>query len=1382
MDIRQTSIIEIDNVHSHVQCAAFHPIEPLIYVVIGNNIYVANTLTGAVLPPIVVQSEASITSLFISSTTPLCISYIEEDTLLQAWDVSERALHQSISLSRYLDKKKTLLGDMSRVSSQFFFAAVGTSRIYVLDIITGNVVSKIDTKRAITTLNLHPTKDLIICSHNDGTVKLYTPAGNMVSSCNDIPSKEAEKGNEHTTIGCVAIHPTYDILAAATVSGRIAVWNIDPKTTTKPASFQKMTSDILSIYFHPSLPILVTMDGYGLLMFWRFFVRDGSCAIEFINFCERLKNLNEPQPLKIKNLYSHSAYNLISFKSDSTVLHPQMMNSPGLGCMNTNGSTERSTARKAFKICFYSLEYERDSKHLISPFVIKEQHAPGFYSSPLVHQGSPTIFVYPNETFFLSQSKLMTYSFAHNTYSVIKKFPEIESSCPIDPFKLLYSKFNNILLVFFEVWVESTGSFNTSFSVLSQDKEDRELALISGRDAAFIGEKEEEIIYLSSDGTTVFTSDVQFAMMGKSGKQTKLPFQIDSIWRTPLDSGYVVLMHDSKNNRIFYGYIDKNKKSEFVVDTKSVLSFSASERIIQVSWIQQSTLHKSSPSSENVHQTTLFAVLTTTSVYIIRSDFTVMATHNFYPDHRGYPPVTSCYWIGYTLLCTTPTHLMYITLKGTLYPLVSLDVPRALILQVLNDRVVFASNEYQTVKISVQAIGLLEPLLMGFTHAVGFLSYLRGVKRSEIENYMRVTARCYDSRRFGIQLLQELDVASYSNLALALTRYNDHICARDPWLRFRLALRSLQFRTAYQLLLLRFLQEFPELMPYIDHLQGSPQSILEKIDELPQIRLSYSSDLYNYSRHMIIISTHYAQFESAFMTAVLLGDGFAMLEISSVTRSESIMRKLVNIIGSSHNHITIDGLDQESRNALKIIAQQKLDEWGVKSLHVTSDDFTSDNQNNNTKRPTVITSTSSTAYMSYDSPAIMRNIQVLFSPATPTFSNIPSAVSGTISDSTYVEGTMLRDWPIQTSNSNKTSMKYMSSKGWLTSPKLNVDMYTMGTKHGNSGWLPIPLIDLIHSSSGWRSIPAESFDIPELLAKIKRDEEADLQFLKSMENSESDTSTSTSTTSTYPTSPKSVLLHEKSYSQSGMAVTSTPTGSSSGQKKLKHHGRANASEYMRKGLLKLEQANYTSALDQFSTSLHVMLGRSGSLSSSSTSTTAASAPSSSYLNPVHVKFCVMYIFLTNVMIDIIQSVTATPQDLAIASAVLANLPLQPKHRLVCLRMAIQNNYNVQNYGVAAHFLEKLLDKELPDHKKLVEMYSFCTEKQQQQQHDNIDDGSFDPKQVKLSYDSLKPIQSPYLECSLCSACYQSTGGSGSSSSVTSTCVWCKNTTLNVVSN
>lgn len=42
---------------------------------------------------------------------------------------------------------------------------------------------------------------------------------------------------------------------------------------------------------------------------------------------------------------------------------------------------------------------------------------------------------------------------------------------------------------------------------------------------------------------------------------------------------------------------------------------------------------------------------------------------------------------------------------------------------------------------------------------------------------------------------------------------------------------------------------------------------------------------------------------------------------------------------------------------------------------------------------------------------------------------------------------------------------------------------------------------------------------------------------------------------------------------------------------------------------------------------------------------------------------------------------------ALLSRILADIPVQPKHRLVCFRMAIRKNLQVRNYKTTARFIK-----------------------------------------------------------------------------------------------
>lgn len=70
--------------------------------------------------------------------------------------------------------------------------------------------------------------------------------------------------------------------------------------------------------------------------------------------------------------------------------------------------------------------------------------------------------------------------------------------------------------------------------------------------------------------------------------------------------------------------------------------------------------------------------------------------------------------------------------------------------------------------------------------------------------------------------------------------------------------------------------------------------------------------------------------------------------------------------------------------------------------------------------------------------------------------------------------------------------------------------------------------------------------------------------------------------------------------------------------------------------------------------------------------------------------CATYKLALKLLISITKAQQNDPKKKALLTANLAELLLQPKHRIICIRMAIKNNMEVGNYGVAARFIEMLL--------------------------------------------------------------------------------------------
>jgi len=67
-----------------------------------------------------------------------------------------------------------------------------------------------------------------------------------------------------------------------------------------------------------------------------------------------------------------------------------------------------------------------------------------------------------------------------------------------------------------------------------------------------------------------------------------------------------------------------------------------------------------------------------------------------------------------------------------------------------------------------------------------------------------------------------------------------------------------------------------------------------------------------------------------------------------------------------------------------------------------------------------------------------------------------------------------------------------------------------------------------------------------------------------------------------------------------------------------------------------------------------------------------------------------------------------PVQVAALTRSLAEIPLaKPKHRVICIRMAIKANADIGNFGIAAYFIGMLLPHNLMDHAKLENMMAHC---------------------------------------------------------------------------
>eukprot|EP01119_Soliformovum_irregulare_P022277 TRINITY_DN7596_c0_g1_i1.p1 TRINITY_DN7596_c0_g1~~TRINITY_DN7596_c0_g1_i1.p1 ORF type:complete len:1781 (-),score=598.60 TRINITY_DN7596_c0_g1_i1:21-5363(-) len=75
----------------------------------------------------------------------------------------------------------------------------------------------------------------------------------------------------------------------------------------------------------------------------------------------------------------------------------------------------------------------------------------------------------------------------------------------------------------------------------------------------------------------------------------------------------------------------------------------------------------------------------------------------------------------------------------------------------------------------------------------------------------------------------------------------------------------------------------------------------------------------------------------------------------------------------------------------------------------------------------------------------------------------------------------------------------------------------------------------------------------------------------------------------------------------------------------------------------------------------------------------------------------------------IKKAERNPTKSALLTRILADVAVQPKHRVVCIRMAINKNMDVRNWGIAARLIKSVLPLNLKDGKLLEEKLKICQE-------------------------------------------------------------------------
>ncbi|CAI8588827.1 unnamed protein product [Vicia faba] len=520
---------------------------------------------------------------------------------------------------------------------------------------------------------------------------------------------------------------------------------------------------------------------------------------------------------------------------------------------------------------------------------------------------------YPVRAFYVDGPNLMAYNLSSGLESTYKKlYNSIPGHVEYQANYLIYSKKQHLFLVAYEF------SGITTEVVLYRENTEVETvnsksSTVKGIDAAFIGPNENQFAILDDDktGLAVFTlpggpsidpKEIEKAFEENQPTETSdgsikgpTPFmfetEVDRIFSNPLDStlmfashgnqiglvklveGYRLLTSTSTSNGQYISSNSEGKKS---------LKLKINEIVLQVHW--QETLRGQ-----------VAGVLTTQRVLIVSAALDILAGTSTNFD-KGLPPFRSLLWVGPALLFSTATAISILGWDGKVRTILSISMPRAVLVGALNDRLLLASpteinpRQKKGVEIKSCLVGLLEPLLIGFVTMQQ--SFKQKLELSEI--LYQITSR-FDSLRVTQRSLDILALGSpvCGDLAVSLSQSGPQF---TQVMRGAYAVKSLHFSIASSVLKDEFLRsrDYPRCPP--------------------------TSHLFHRFRQLGYSCIRFGQFDKAKETFEVTADYESMLDLFICHLNPSAMRRLAQKLEE-------EDLDSELRRHCERILRIRSTGW-----------------------------------------------------------------------------------------------------------------------------------------------------------------------------------------------------------------------------------------------------------------------------------------------------------------------------------------------------------------------------------------------------------------------------------------------------------------------
>lgn len=685
-------------------------------------------------------------------------------------------------------------------------------------------MKKQEMPKPVQSLHMHPLKPILAVIHNEGTIRLINIITNTATAWNEGPTSAQDKPIQ------VTFHPCQSYMIALLTSGTLVCWDTSaPAKDACLGSVKVRTSDseaIESVVFHGTLPFVLTVNNNGAITTWNFLARKNTWIVKIVDtmgrwelspapteLCTRFGHLPNfmakfaNEPVLLTRVTAHPSYNYFTFnfrfmgKVTSDVLMAQhLLDSLRLGVYCLRLFDERDcnmiVPQQQTLLFWATPSKELRPRNPSRPPLTERtrQRSEGVGTSTALPMGltprhnpsdkeetqTTNVYRFPNETFFLDGLNLLSYAPAYNDLSLAKKLPALDfEGRLLRPTRVIRSNLTDRFLVFF-LRQDATKELTTfGVAVVCRDSATKDITIspAAGQTGIFFG-NDDEFLVLSENGLQVEIwkneEDTTLPML------YELPSPMSDVFWTPLENGNIIWFVDLQRFRIVSSYKTHTSGSKFLLNSQCSLHLLPGEEVCQVAWHHP---------SEDEHPP-LAAIVTTRRVLIVDERLHIIAS--------AQEVASSCLWLGAAVVFKTRSHIQYLTVRNAVRPLISLRLPDAVIMTLLNDRVALAVRRAGETSVVTNAVGLLEPLVIGFLHY--FEAGIGNLDRKQRTNLLLDCAESYDARRISWQLIEEVTKHGYREFALQLLLANPHLLAGHHQFAFELALTTYHYSTAFTLI------------------------------------------------------------------------------------------------------------------------------------------------------------------------------------------------------------------------------------------------------------------------------------------------------------------------------------------------------------------------------------------------------------------------------------------------------------------------------------------------------------------------------------------------------------------------------------------------------